>query len=157
MTRIALNIIITIVSVALTVTFMYFVFFYLFMNLGDWTFKNFQKFLAFQIKPIDHILVQYSPLLFIYPIIKYKLNYSKEMILMTIIGMCTIFLSIIAGIAIGIFTWGRDKTSPLLPEYILEQPFGNYWTIFIVIGVILPIAILMWKNRKKKIEKNTID
>lgn len=78
------------------------------------------------------------------------------MLLMTIIGICTIFLSIIAGISVGLYTWGNDKSNPLLPEYILEQPFGNYWTVFILIGIITPIAILTFKNRKK-IEKSTID
>lgn len=159
MNRIVINIIVTIVCIAATVTFMYYVFFYLFMNLGDWTFKNFQKFLTFQIKPIDHFLVQFSPLIFIYPILKYKLNYWREMLLMTVIGICSIFLSIIAGITVGLYTWGNDKSSPFLPEYILEQPFGNYWTVFILIGIITPIAILTLKNRRKKIEieKSTID
>ncbi len=79
------------------------------------------------------------------------------MLLMTIIGICTVFLSITAGIAIGLYTWGNDASNPLLPEYILEQPFGNYWTVFIVIGIAIPIAGLMLKNRKKKIVKNTLD
>jgi len=108
------------------------------MNLGDWTFKNFQKYLTFQIKPIDHFLVQFSPLFFVYPIVKYKLNYWREMLLMTIIGICTIFLAITVGIAVGLYTWGNEESNPLLPEYILEQPFGNYWTVFIVIGIAIP-------------------
>lgn len=157
MTRITLNIITTIVSIVATVTFMYFVFFYLFINLGDWTYKNFHKFLTFQTKPIDHILVQFSPLLFIYPIIKYKLNYQREILISTAFGIFGIFLSIISGIAIAIFTWRNDKSSPFLPEYILEKPFGNYWTVFIALGVTMPIAILMLKSRKKKTETNTID
>ena len=157
MTRIVLNIVTTIASIAATVIFMYLVFFHLFMHLGDWTFKYFQKFLMTQLKPIDHILIQCFPLVYIYPIVRYKLRYWSEMVRMTVMGIGTTFLAIIAGITIGIFTWTNDQSSPLLPEYLLEQPFGNYWTIFIAIGIAIPIALLILKNRKKDREKSTID
>lgn len=78
------------------------------------------------------------------------------MIVMTVIGICTILLSIIAGIEIGIFTWGSDKSSPYLTDYMLEQPFGNYWTFFIVIGITIPVAILMLKKRMKKTQTEII-
>lgn len=110
-----------------------------------------------QLKPIDHILIQCFPLVYIYPIVRYKLRYWSEMVRMTVMGIGTTFLAIIAGITIGIFTWTNDQSSPLLPEYLLEQPFGNYWTIFIAIGIAMPIALLILKNRKKDREKSTID
>jgi formate-dependent nitrite reductase membrane component NrfD len=136
---------------------MYFVFFYLFLNLGDWTFKNFQKFLAFHWSPIDHFIVQFSPLIFIYPILKRKLNYIKEILLTTIIGIGTISLLLLIGIFIGIYTWKSVDSSPLIPDYLLVQPFENYWTIFIVIGLLIPILILRNKNKRKKTDVTIID
>lgn len=152
MTRIAINIMTTIASIVATVTFMYFMFFYVFMNLGDWTFKYFNKFLTFQLTPIDHFLVQFTPLFFVYPIIKNKLSYSKELIKTTVLGICTLFLSILSGILLGILTWPHDESSPLLPEYIRVQPFGNYWTIFIIIGICVPFVMLIRKSKLNKTE-----
>lgn len=157
MNQLFLNSIITIICVFATVAFMYFIFFFGLINLGDLTFAYFQKFLAVELKPIDHLLVQFSPLLFTYPIIKYKLNYPRQLLRMTIMGIGTTFLSLVGGIAIALFTWGIDQSSPLLPEYILTQPFGNYWSIFIVLGIVTPIAIVMLQHGKNTIEKDTID
>ena len=76
---------------------------------------------------------------------------------MTIIGICTIFLSILIGILIGINTWLPYKSSPLLPEYIVEQPFSNYWTIFIIFGILISLIILMIINRDKKTKQYQLD
>lgn len=127
------------------------------MNVGDWTFKYFQKYLAFQLKPIDYVLVQYSPLIFIYPILRNKLHYVKNMLLYTSLGVLTIFTAMLAGMFIGVYTWSSDSSSPLLPEYILKQPFENYWTIFILIGLIIPVILLILKKERKRTFIETID
>ncbi|MDB2697896.1 hypothetical protein N9Y29_01845 [Crocinitomicaceae bacterium] len=136
---------------------MYFIFFYGLINLGDLTFTYFQKFLAVELKPIDHLLVWFSPLLFTYPIIKYKLNYPRQLLRMTLMGIGTTLLSLVGGIVIGLFTWGNDQSSPFLPEYLLVQPFGNYWTVFIVLGIVTPIAVVMLQHGKNTIREGTID
>jgi ABC-type amino acid transport system permease subunit len=75
-----------------------------------------------------------------------------EMLLMTICGVCSIFLSLIIGIAIALMTWENKKfPSSFLPNYILEPPFQNYSTIFVLIGISIPIILLFYKNKGVKI------
>lgn len=150
-----LNIGTTLFSIALTIMFMYYISNYFFIYASKWVFEIFEKFFAFQITPIDHFLVHFFPLIFIPFLLRRKLNFSKQMLLMTIIGIFSIFMLFLVGMAIGIYTWGSDPTEPLLPEYILIQPFEYYWTVFISIGISIPILIL--RNKTKKVDATLID
>ena len=76
---------------------------------------------------------------------------------MTLMGIGTTLLSVVGGIAIALFTWGNNQSSPFLPEYLLTQPFGNYWTVFIVFGIVIPIAVVMLQHGKNTIREGTID
>ncbi len=61
---------------------------------------------------------------------------------------------IFLGLIIALLTWTNEGTeNPLLPEYLKYQPFHYYWTVFIVLGLILSISylyILKKKIMKKK-------
>jgi hypothetical protein len=152
------NIGITILCIAISFVFQFCIHFLFFQNLGEWTFKSFSKFLEFQINVIDNLILLYFPLLFITPIVNKKLNYLKEMLCLTLVGIVSISLSLIAGVLIAVFTWMPDLSkSTLLPKYILSQPVSYYWTFFIIIGVLVPFLILMRKNRNKFNESKTID
>lgn len=158
MSRVIVNLLITLISIAITFAFAHFIFFLVFKNFVEITMNSFQKYLITQRTPIDLILVQSYPLLFIYPIIRFKLNFRKEMLLMTIVGVCTISLSLIAGMILSVFTWKNSESNYILTDYILEQPFANYWTIFVVIGISIPVSIVLFKNRKiSKKGINTLD
>jgi hypothetical protein len=86
------------------------------------------------------------------PILKTKSLFWKEMLVMTVSGVCSIFLFIIIGITIALLTWGNENdSSSFLPNYILEPPFQNYSTIFVLIGISFPILILFFKNKGIKI------
>jgi hypothetical protein len=150
--RIAVNVLITLLSFGIMGIFEFVVSFYFIMNLGDWSYYFFQKFLTFNLQRIDHILIQISPLLYIMPILKTKSLFWKEMLVMTVSGVCSIFLFIIIGITIALLTWGNENdSSSFLPNYILEPPFQNYSTIFVLIGISFPILILFFKNKGIKI------
>lgn len=146
MMKYLLNIGVTILSIFLSIIFLYVIYFHLFLNLGPLTFKYFQKYLAFNITPFDQILVQFSPLLFIFPIVRAKIDYSKNMLRTTLLSLLCIFLFLMLGLIIGIYTWQHDTTNPLLPEYLVVQPFKNYWTIFILMGLFFPIYKIVKKR-----------
>ncbi len=150
--RIAINILITLLSIGIMVIFTFVLSFYFLMNLGDWSYYVIQKFLILNLQQIDQILIQFSPLIYIFPILKSKSKFWVEMLLMTVSSVCLIFLSLIIGIAIALMTWGNKKfPSSFLPNYILEPPFQNYSTIFILIGISIPIILLFYKNKGVKI------
>ena len=62
------------------------------------------------------------------------------------------FISLILWLTIGVvvatLTW-KAPLNPLLPDYLKFQPFGNYWTIFIVLGILTPLVIELIRNKNK--------
>lgn len=157
MTRILIHIGALLIALVATAFFVYVVYAHLFVRLGDWTFDHFQQFLIVQLQPLDRMLMQWAPVLWSVPIVVYGLNYPRQLLGMTALGMGSMSLSLCAGIAWSLFTWKPDTSSPLLPEYIRAQPFDHYWTVFLLVGIALPIVWMMATHRKKVKDGNTID
>lgn len=150
--KVFLNALAIITSVFVAILFMYFMYFHFFLNLGDFTLNLFSKYLGFTLTDIDHVIVWLFPMLLIYPILKKHIPFAKHIFLYTLISLISIFISILFGVLIAVFTWPSEDASLYLPNYFLIQPFKHYWTVFIVIGVIIPLIFLL----RRKVNHHTL-
>ena len=135
---------------------MQFLDFVVLMHLDNWTLKFFGQFLIYDWTSLDKNLVRWFPLLIGILMLIKKPKDSTTIFKSIMMSLAFIFFSIIIGIIVALYTWTNEGAeSPLLPEYIRYQPFQNYWTMFVLSGLI--ISILFYLKKSKKIENNLID
>ena len=107
------------------------------------------KFLVFDWTIVDKNLIRWFPLLLgmVYTMIGVKnLELFIRRVFLTIL---TTLAMILIAVITGLYTWTSESgPSPLLPEYLKYQPFTFYWTVFILIGIIMPFfpMIKRWIN-----------
>jgi hypothetical protein len=135
-----------------------FIHLYLIGHLGEWTYPVVNKYIIIEWTKSDSNLTRWLPLIVaIFYIIsgKRKIEEFIKRVFLTLLSFIGFF---VLGILFALIFWTSEGGgSPLLPEYIKYQPFAHYWTIFIAIGIILPI-IPIFKNRKEDIGvDDTID
>lgn len=53
-----------------------------------------------------------------------------------------LFVIIVFGIGLFIMTFSAKHSNPLIPEYLLAEPFDLYSTILIIIGLLMPYLII---------------
>lgn len=122
--------------------------------LGDWTMQIANKFLIINLTIIDENLIRWFP--FIVGLTCALTNVKDLQVLVERVfwTLLTVIGFLLLAILVALFTWSSNGAdSPLLPEYIKYQPFMNYWTVFIALGITLPMIQLIWK-RKKNAEVN---
>jgi heme/copper-type cytochrome/quinol oxidase subunit 2 len=107
------------------------------------------RFLLVNIVPIDVILLQTIPVTaFIIQLISRRLE-IYTFLLLAFFSLIYVFGLLIVGLTIALFTWQiAENQSPLIPEYVRQQPFDAYWTIFILIGLALPWVLFLSNNRQ---------
>jgi len=55
------------------------------------------------------------------------------------------------GLIIALLTWKHENIeNPLLPDFLKDQPFDYYWTIFIITGLLISIIISYLLKMKKE-------
>ncbi len=122
----------------------------IFNHLGDWTMSMNQIFLVHNLSIVDLNLIRWFPLL-IALILNLTDTWNTKTyfkIVLWTLSYLLIFLSV--GIAIALFTWTNTQNpSPLLPQYLSYQPFSFYWTVFITLGITLPILFHILKRKHK--------
>lgn len=113
----------------------------------QWVFSKTGRMASISIGGFDYIILGFLPLW------SYLILNQKEKDFIKILTENLIMsLSIIASVGIGIIVIiiNGFRVSPLLPEYVVNQPFSLYWSLFIGIGILLPgFTIKLLKNRKK--------
>lgn len=100
----------------------------------------------------EYIVLGFFPLIN-YILLKQNLNFSLKKLLL----QNTASLIIITGfIGLGILTMCLfkfdDMASPLLPDYLVYQPFVAYWALFILAGTIVGIIL----QRKKSLQQKSL-
>ncbi|MFD1553275.1 hypothetical protein DNU06_16800 [Putridiphycobacter roseus] len=136
----------SIVSILLQWFFNY----YVLVKLGDWTMALNQKFLVHQTTTLDVLLLNYFPIIIAGIFIVGGVLQTKQYRKFILWTSFSIIIMMILGFVVGLITWTTEgAVSPLLQQYIKYQPFKNYWTIFITLGVLIPLIIKYLKRIKK--------
>lgn len=113
---------------------------YVFPNLSGLINKWSQKYLIFNFNIFDYNLIRYFPLIAMLTLLRKQNITVKYLIKINAIVLISILLSISIGFVVAINTWtNASAISPLLPTYIKYQPFSMYWTLFILLGISLPL------------------
>jgi len=113
----------------------------------QWVFSKTDRMASISIGAFDYIILGFLPL-WSYLILNHK---EKGIIkILTENFIMSLFIAAFIGIGIIVIIINGFRISPLLPEYIVNQPFSLYWSLFISIGIILPgFTIKLLRNRKK--------
>ncbi len=132
---------------------MLFINLYFLIHLGDWTMAISNKYLLIDWTVLDRNLVRWFPffvgVMCAISRVK-KIQILAKHVLWTLLSVIGFIL---LGIIIALLTWtSKGADSQLLPESLKHQPFANYWTVFIGIGILLglmPIVLRRKDNIKK--------
>ena len=108
---------------------------------------RFKKFLVFSMTPLDCFLFGFIPFFS-------TLIYAKEepiKIKFILFGIVILAVSVLVLLLVGFwiitkfhFVYG----SPLLPDYLMSQPFQFYWALFTAVGIIIPALVQKALTRK---------
>ena len=129
---------------------------YVLVHLGDWTMAMTNKFLVFDWTITDKNLIRWFPLIVGVACAIIGVRDLQIFIKRVFWTLLTVLGFILIAILIGLFTWtSNGGDSPLLPEYLKYQPFSNYWTVFIAVGILLPLIPLV-KSRVDNVVNNEI-
>jgi hypothetical protein len=141
-----------------TLAFIVFIQLYVFNHLGDWTMATVNKFLVFHWTTLDNNLIRWLPLIVG---VAYVISGKKRIdrfIKRVLLTLLSVIIVLILGILIALITWTSDGAdSPLLPRYIKYQPFENYWTVFIVIGILISTIPIFFNQKESYGDDDTID
>lgn len=116
-------------------------------QLGNLTLKSFHKFLIVNLSMIDTILLCFFPIILGTVFILHKSTNYRLLLKIILQTFLTLILSVVAGIFFAIVSWEEKSSNPLLPEYIRYQPFSFYWTLFICLGIFIPITYYFLKKK----------
>lgn len=132
----------------LTVGLMWFIDLYVLWHLSDWTLALANKYLILNWTGTDRNLVRWFPLIVGIVCTMVGVTDLRIFIKRVFWTLLTVMAFLVLALFIALFFWTIEGgPSPLLPEYIKYQPFANYWTVFIVLGVLLPMFPLIRKRR----------
>ena len=113
------------------------------------------KYLIINFNGIDNLLLLFFPAItFSYFLLK-RIVQPKVFLKTVLLTFLTVTLTVLSGIIIAIGTWTKSGSNPLLPGYIRYQPFSHYWTIFILLGIFIPI-ILHHFQKQTPLQNNQI-
>ena len=103
-------------------------------------------FFAFSSTRLDYLLLSLIPVFGML----YNATRTHFKITELIIDMITIlgFTIIMFGIGLFILTFIGKPENPIMPQYIVTEPFEMYITIFIVLGIIIPFLLIKWIKTK---------
>ncbi|WP_460218798.1 hypothetical protein [Psychroserpens sp. MEBiC05023] len=104
-------------------------------------------FFAFSSTSLDYLILSLTPIFgMLYNATR---DHFKLTELIMDIGTILLFIIICFGIGLFILTFIGKPENPIMPQYILTEPFHFYMTIFISLGIVTPFLILRWiKNIK---------
>ena len=140
----------------MTQSLMLFIDQYVLVRLGDWTMTMDNKYLILNWTILDKNLVRWFPLIIGISCVIFSVKDVHILVKRVFWTLLSVLSFIVIAILIALFTWTNDTAdSPLLPEYIKYQPFVNYWTVFISLGILLAI-IPIAKSRKEQIRVEEI-
>jgi len=118
--------------------------------LGDWTMEMTDKFLVLNWTAIDRYIVRWFPILVVLGCILIRDYSIKRYFRKMIWTFLSLILSVFVAVIFALVFWTSEGgDSAFLPQNIRYQPFENYWTIFIVLGISLPLGISLLHNRNK--------
>lgn len=142
----------------LTVGLMQFIGFYVLINLGDWTLAFANKYLILYWTGTDINLIRWFPLIVGIVCTIVGVNDLRVFIKRVFWTLLTVVAFLVLALFIAMLFWTSEGgPSPLLPEYIKYQPFANDWTVFIALGVLLPMIPLIRKRRDNVDNDELID
>ena len=127
-------------------------------NLGDWTMSITQKYLIFNLNPIDNSLFQWFPVIIALVHISFRIKEIKIYFKTLLWTLCSLLTMFFIGVAIALLTWTNEGSeSPLLPDYLKYQPNTYYWTIFLFLGILVSVLFLFLKqgNRLSQNKNNS--
>jgi len=102
--------------------------------------KVFKKYLVLNLTSIDRFLISWIPLILAFAYSSFGIKSLQKFIRKTIWSILTVLIFFLFGILISFMTWSSDGgNSVFLPEYLKYQPIKYYWTIFVALGIVLPV------------------
>ena len=73
-------------------------------------------------------------------------------------SLTSVIIALLTAVIIALFTWTKTGAdSFLLPDYLKYQPFDHYWTVFISIGILLPLIPTIINAKSNDSVYETID
>ena len=139
-----------------SIVFQWFFNYYVLAKLGNWTMALNQKFLVHQTTATDVLILNYFPIIVAGIFIVARTLQIKLYLKFILFTSFSIIILLTLGFVVGLITWTTEgSVSPLLPLYIKYQPFKNYWTIFITLGVLIPLVMKLIKGSNNKTVHNT--
>ncbi len=126
----------------------YLLIYFLLDIIDQWTLYNLQSYLLIGFNFFDQLLLIFFPTIVGFSTL-FLVEFNFWKIFKNVcISFGTVYLVVFVGYAVALMTWSNYDTNPLIPEYTKNQPFNFYWTIFIIIGILIPIlATLLRKDR----------
>jgi len=109
-----------------------------FSNVYKWTNEIWSVQLFVIFNPLDLILILLSPLMMTITQIKQKDHRPGILILDSFIAICFISCFLLMGIILAIFI-SEPQNDTLLPDYYRYPPNIFYWTVFIILAIVISI------------------
>jgi len=125
---------------------------YVIPNFSDWIFSLSGNYLLLELSEIDYLLLVIFPLVFSVILVLSTMWKKTPYLKLMIYTFISLNAMLIVGAFIGVLTWTSGKAaSPLLPKSIKYQPFEFYWTLFILLGTVIPFLIFTKKVKSREI------
>lgn len=131
---------------------------YVLIHLGDWTMAISDKFLVFKWTTIDKNLVRWFPLFVGIVCALTRVQKLEVLVKRVIWTLTSVIIALLTAVIIALFTWTKTGAdSFLLPDYLKYQPFDHFWTVFILIGILLPLIPTIINAKSNDSVHETID
>jgi hypothetical protein len=129
----------------------YLLIYFLLDIIDQWTLYNLQSYLLIGFNFFDQLLLIFFPAIVGFSTL-FLVGFNFWKIFKNVcISFGTVYLMVFVGYTVALMTWSHYDINPLIPEYTKNQPFNFYWTIFIIIGIFIPIfRTLIRKDRTVK-------
>ena len=125
--------------------------YFVFVKLGDLTLPLTHKYLVINLNSIDRNLIRSFPLLLAIIQISVRRSQTKIYFKTVLWTFVSIISMMFLGLIIALLTWKHENIeNPLLPDFLKDQPFDYYWTIFIITGLLISIIISYLLKMKKE-------
>ena len=135
---------------------MFFLDYFILTQIGKWAQDIFSRYLIFHWTTLDRLIIRWFPLFITGIYIFSGMKSASQLLYQFFWITLSILMFFLLAVFVALFFWTNDGgDSPLLPDYLRYQPFANYWTLFIALGILLPL-IPFW-TRKEKYHEELID
>lgn len=120
----------------------------LFLYLPTTTMYLTSRYIIVEFIPVDWILAYSCPIIIALVQIAARIKQVKVLIKNVLWTLGMMVMMIFIGMLTAIYTWkGPGREDSLIPEYYRYQPFKFYWTVFIVLGILISAKlILLYKD-----------